>query len=400
MNKQSETYRILVIDNEPDSVERLLAALRALDSRDLGDAQSRRVEIVIVGSQEEADEAIAEAGLEGFPLILLDLEYPQTRGGNLVDANDEEYQGMKFLPELRRRQPYATIIVLSIFLSRQFAATLSKAIHDEYADDFLTKGTFPDPLVARIRLACQNAKENQERRALRTEFHASRRFRMYATFPEDVASLLNAAKAKLLRVADQIESGDPSSVAAAPAKIRGEVESLQHSLTQYTDLMASEGGKPESCDLGEMLRNMAILNEDRLAAAHARIVRPEGAVEVVRTYPADLRAALQEILENCADALEACVPGSAAHEVRIGLERREEDVRVVVTDTGGGFTDDAINRMFDAGFTTRSREQHQGLGLYVARRMMNAIGGEIYAHNSADKSGAEVILTLRDLGER
>jgi C4-dicarboxylate-specific signal transduction histidine kinase len=212
-----------------------------------------------------------------------------------------------------------------------------------------------------------------------------------------VASLWNGAQARLLRIADQIESGDPPSVAAA--KIRGEIKSLQVSMARYTKLIAAEEQKPVECDIGDLLRNMAILNEDRFAAARARIIRPDNVHAQIRTYPADFKAALQEVLDNCADSLEETPNGTVEREVNITLERDYGTVQVTVRDNGQGFAPDAIDNMYKPEFTTRGKE-HLGLGLYIARRMMNAIGGEIDARNRKDQSGAEVVLTLRDIGER
>ena len=67
-----------------------------------------------------------------------------------------------------------------------------------------------------------------------------------------------------------------------------------------------------------------------------------------------------------------------------------------IRDNGDGFSDDSLEHMFRIGFSDWKQEGHEGLGLYIAKRMMHAIGGEIRARNRPE-GGAEVELIVRNL---
>jgi two-component system sensor kinase FixL len=69
----------------------------------------------------------------------------------------------------------------------------------------------------------------------------------------------------------------------------------------------------------------------------------------------------------------------------------DEEAEVVVTDTGPGISPDRLPWLFDAFFTTK--EYGMGLGLSIARSIIEAHGGCIWAENNAD-GGATFRFTL------
>jgi signal transduction histidine kinase len=118
----------------------------------------------------------------------------------------------------------------------------------------------------------------------------------------------------------------------------------------------------------------------------------DGRDTTVRAAPEKVERVLYNLLTN---ALRH-TPSDGS--VGILVEPLAEEVRVTVEDTGEGLSADAAQRMFDRfwrGDPSRSRERGgAGLGLAIARGLVEAHGGRIWAE-SRPGGGARVSFTLR-----
>lgn len=131
------------------------------------------------------------------------------------------------------------------------------------------------------------------------------------------------------------------------------------------------------------------------AEAHARRVALEahmdGAIPSVRCAPDKVERVLFNLLTNALRHTPS--DGSVA----VVVEPLREEVQVTVEDTGAGMPADSLRRMFDRfwrGDPARSRETGgAGLGLAIARGLVEAQGGRIWAENRPN-GGAKISFTL------
>jgi signal transduction histidine kinase len=83
--------------------------------------------------------------------------------------------------------------------------------------------------------------------------------------------------------------------------------------------------------------------------------------------------------------------------VAVFVEPQQEEVHVIVEDSGGGLSPEAATRMFERfwrGDAARtSSEAGAGLGLAIARGLVEAHGGRIWAESRAE-GGTRVSFTL------
>lgn len=89
------------------------------------------------------------------------------------------------------------------------------------------------------------------------------------------------------------------------------------------------------------------------------------------------------VLSNAKDAL---VDRKVA-DPSISIEIEENNGRslVTITDNGGGISDDVLPKIFDPYFTTKDKAQGTGIGLYMAKIIIEQhMGGSLTAHNVAD----------------
>jgi signal transduction histidine kinase len=121
----------------------------------------------------------------------------------------------------------------------------------------------------------------------------------------------------------------------------------------------------------------------------------EKAVEVKTHIPADLPAVegyggeLNQVWANLVDNAIDAAPGG---HVTIEAEAADSKVVVRVIDDGHGIPPDVASRIFDPFFTTKNVGQGTGLGLDIARRIVQRHHGAIDVHSGP--SGTQFSVTL------
>jgi signal transduction histidine kinase len=101
----------------------------------------------------------------------------------------------------------------------------------------------------------------------------------------------------------------------------------------------------------------------------------------------DFALALLALLFNGAEAM-AGTGGTLGIEVSL----HGGEWRFQVTDEGPGIPADALTRVFEEGFTRKAEAFHAGMGLPVARSLIDAMGGTVSVEN---RHGGGCIATIR-----
>jgi two-component system, NtrC family, sensor kinase len=131
----------------------------------------------------------------------------------------------------------------------------------------------------------------------------------------------------------------------------------------------------------------------RLAVESDESLRKVGVVPVARTV---LRLVLQNLIINAADAVRDA--GRAKGVLRVAAEivrdADREQLHLQCKDNGVGIPKDILERMFDKGFSTKSRETNYGIGLHWCANAIAALGGRIWAASEGPGLGASMHLML------
>ncbi len=327
-------------------------------------------------------------------------------GGNdemRVVAPGHLLNGMKWLPELRRMQPNAAIVVLTAYPYEKGLENAVRAVRDFDADDFIPKTLEWNDMEARIKLASAHAVHRRQVRMLRDElFRSLLRSRGTQTFAEDIAIRVNEAQYRLDRLADIVESGDASAIDAVPGALRRAAGDLGSAISDLAaKLQHPREEKRSVTDFKDFLENLVrLFGPFPTRGGVSAIFQPENDGPIgCTTYLGDLKTALYEVIQNAVDAFEAGSGGDKI--VEFGLRRESRLLQIIISDTAGGFTAEALDHRFELGFTTRQPQlgdegRNRGMGLYIARRMAQGLGGDVSIENRADAKGARVTITIRD----
>jgi signal transduction histidine kinase len=85
-----------------------------------------------------------------------------------------------------------------------------------------------------------------------------------------------------------------------------------------------------------------------------------------------LAQALINVLTNAAEATRGA---NGARQVRVALQRREQDIGIVVADNGCGVDEELRERIFHGFLSTKP--EGGGIGLTLARQIILAHGGDL-----------------------
>jgi two-component system NtrC family sensor kinase len=115
------------------------------------------------------------------------------------------------------------------------------------------------------------------------------------------------------------------------------------------------------------------------------VVREYGDLPEVECYPSQVNQVFINLLLNASQA----IPERGTITIRSYI--RDGRVAIEISDTGSGIPAEHLDRIFDAGFTTK-RESGMGLGLNICREIVEQQGGAIEVQSTVGKGSTFTVL--------
>jgi signal transduction histidine kinase len=112
---------------------------------------------------------------------------------------------------------------------------------------------------------------------------------------------------------------------------------------------------------------------------------------IANGYPNEFMQVILNILNNAKDELVAKKPHNAY--VIINVSPKNDECIISITDNAGGIKPDIIERIFDPYFTTKAPDKGTGIGLYMAKNIIDKMRGKLYVENSS--TGAVFTIKLK-----
>ncbi len=145
------------------------------------------------------------------------------------------------------------------------------------------------------------------------------------------------------------------------------------------DRMASAGGE----HVGEAIASIPV--GDLFAEVRARLDAEQASRWVTESRVDTIdapREALVQMVENIArNGFDACEDAR----VSLDVQRRDHAVELRFVDEGLGMDEEAVKRATDPFFTTKQAGDRMGLGLFLARTLVDSLGGELLIESATDR---------------
>jgi signal transduction histidine kinase len=216
----------------------------------------------------------------------------------------------------------------------------------------------------------------------------------------DVAHELRTPLSVLQIQLESIEDGLTDPTPEVVAGLQDDLAHLRRLVEDLRVLSLADAGElhveAEPVEMGGLIRDVV---ERVRAAARSRNVALESRLpDVPLPVTGDAQRLAQVLLNLLSNALEHTPPGG---QITVGAQRLERELRVTVRDTGEGISAEDLPRVFERLYRAdraRSRDTGgSGLGLSIARSLVEAHGGRMWAESELGK-GSTFTFTL-PLGE-
>lgn len=357
----TERLRILAIDD--DLIDRL-AVRRAIEQSGL---------VADVFEASTASEAMASVAEQRFDCLLLDHDLGGTTG-------------IEIAQQLRATGNLTPIV----FVTGQQNEELLQAAVDAGVTDFFPKGDLsPRRLALRIRFAIRIGRaEAESARSLAAATQAARaRDDVLAVVSHDLRGPLHAISLATEALREE-STGDALRYLGAIERASQRAERL---ITDLLEASAIENGALTltrgSVDAAAIIRQ---------AAADHELIAKESGGKITARAPEEITivsADRDRVLQVLGNLIGNALKHARGAPIEITIARREAEAEIAVRDQGPGITEAELPHVFDRYWHGRAKKGGAGLGLAIAKGIVEAHGGRV-AVASRQGEGAVFSFTL------
>ncbi len=133
--------------------------------------------------------------------------------------------------------------------------------------------------------------------------------------------------------------------------------------------------------------------EDSIINKNIKIVKKINCEYKFNTYPNEIKQVILNLIKNAEDILIEKDVKDPTITIETSCSVNCVDSILKIYDNGGGIPEELIDKIFDPYFSTKSKKDGTGLGLYMSKTIIEEhCGGALTAYNSKD--GAVFTITL------
>lgn len=148
-------------------------------------------------------------------------------------------------------------------------------------------------------------------------------------------------------------------------------------LKSFVEILTEEedhGKDLKPIQINDLLEEQINLFQNNLFFKHEVTVnkRLSSKIPIFYGYPHDFHQVFSNLIQNSIEALET----SPIKEIVIVTKNHDNYISVAIQDTGNGISEEVRPYLFKP-FVTTKPEKHLGLGLFIAKKILNHYGGSI-----------------------
>ncbi|MBF0563685.1 MAG: hybrid sensor histidine kinase/response regulator [Nitrospirae bacterium] len=384
---KSAIYNILCVDDNENNLFSLGVLLSELEGCKILKANSGKAALEILLAVE-------------IDLILLDIQMPEMDGfevAELVKSN-------------RRTKDIPVIFLTAVFKSEEFI----KKGYRTGAIDYLTKPIDDNQLLNKLNLYIKLFDREKTLKELNRTIYQRVAEQLSSSRQKDYVIIQQARMASLGEMIINLSHHWRQPLNTLGIIIQGlpdtydsnelSREYITEMVDKCMDLIAKMSGRiddlrsyfksdsaKEAFSLTEEIAKVCSMAEPLLSPAKINLEISVDEDLTVHGYPSQFRQALLNVISNARDAL---VNGQAKEPfVNIRGFKENDKCTILVRDNGGGIPENVAYRIFEPYFTTKEVGQGTGLGLYIAKQIIELnMQGKLSFVNTGEGAEFKIVI--------
>jgi signal transduction histidine kinase len=368
------TYKILIIDDEPgirEGTKRIL--------------QNFKVDYPFM--DEQIDFQVLEAGTGKSGIEIIDRELPEIL---LLDNKLPDIQGVEVLEYVKSKHYDIIVVMITSYASLELAV---KATRDG-AFDFIPKPFTPQE----IRASVENiTKQIFLKRMTQTLNNTGKqiRFQFLSVLSHELKAPLNAIDGYMKMIKERQFGNSVDAYDEMLDRSMERIKGMRQLILDLLDLTKIETGKPT--------QKLETVNIRKIVQMAVDTIRPYAIQKDVDVYinsresidmkadPGEIEIIMNNLISN------AVKYNRNGGRVDIFLEKKEDKLKITVSDTGIGLKQEDKEKIFDDFVRIKSSQTREvtgsGLGLSIVRKIVDMYQGSIDVQSEPDK-GTSFVVTL------
>ncbi len=308
------------------------------------------------------------------PIFITDIDLNKNRFCNRKFINDNCFKSYACIPLLIKGELFGTISVF-IGYSHKFSTN-----HENF---LINVGYLTAATIARVRLIRDLKKVSQERDEAKDNIISAIRFARVDYFLQGV---LHDYKNDLLGCYQILQTiSDGSNSRKADKSINNKMQWIEERVAEIQKEFTPATSKPVDINnvVQEIAKAFSKLSDKNLQI----IAKYEPSIPIIAINESQIKDIVFNLISNAVRAAKKDNKKTGKILVVTSLITLNhiEYIQIVVEDNGIGIGHEVKEQIFEKGFTTNNDERGTGMGLFLAREIINNYGGKIYCESSVGK---------------
>ena len=308
------------------------------------------------------------------PIFITDIDLNKNRFCNRKFINDNCFKSYACIPLLIKRELFGTISVF-IGYSHKFSTN-----HENF---LINVGYLTAATIARVRLIRDLKQVSQERDEAKDNIISAIRFARVDYFLQGV---LHDYKNDLLGCYQILQTiSDGSNSRKADKSINNKMQWIEERVAEIQKEFTPATSKPVDINnvVQEIAKAFSKLSDKNLQI----IAKYEPSIPIIAINESQIKDIVFNLISNAVRAAKKDNKKTGKILVVTSLVTLNhiEYIQIVVEDNGIGIGHEVKEQIFEKGFTTNNDERGTGMGLFLAREILNNYGGKIYCESSVGK---------------